>query len=336
MPRRLTWDQSPGGPNALIVLIAGLSSIALSATRADAGLFDATSNAVPFRTDLGAAQAEAKERDLILWIQFTGPWCPNCRRMERGAFVHQTVVSLAKEKFVPVKLRSDEYESLALNLGLSVLPSTVLVRPNGEVINKFEGYGDPTEFYAFLQENLIKEGRSGKDQLAKKAEPKAPASSSIALASYCPVTLVEQHKLVAGRPELSVPFSGKQYRFATATARDAFLARPERFVPVNGGMSPVGQVDGGESRLGDPRWGVIYKGHLFLCGDQSERDLFLLNPERYAHVGEVERARGGDRHGLWALVRRVPQPNAPSLGHAPNVEPLQLQALRTPTDTLRR
>ena len=245
-------------------------------------------NSVAWRPDLGNAQVEAKEKDLVLWLQFTGPWCPNCRRMDRGVFIHPSVVTEARERFVPIKLRSDEFEGLALSLGLSVLPSTVLVRPNGEVIDKLEGYADPAEFHAFLQRTLQRENRLG-PKLSEKKTPKAPAPSTIALASYCPVSLVNDHKLLPGHPEFASHLQGKEYRFATAEARNEFVRQPERYLPVNNGASPVCQVDGGDCRPGDPRWGVVYKGRLFLCADRIERDLFLLSPERYSHVGADER-----------------------------------------------
>src|SRR5437879_1561505 len=84
---------------------------------------------IAWREDLAQAQAEAKSRDLLLWIQFTGPWCINCRRMDRATFVHPAVITQSREQFVPVKLRSDEHEALAQSLGLTSLPSTVIVRP---------------------------------------------------------------------------------------------------------------------------------------------------------------------------------------------------------------
>src|SRR5947209_4332131 len=145
---------------------------------------------INWREDLGQAQAEARSRDLLLWIQFTGPWCINCRRMDRATFVHPGVVTESRERFVPVKLRSDEYESLAMSLGLSSLPSTVIVRPNGEVVDKFEGYIDPERFEATLTTVLRREGRSADQVAARAAEKKklAARDGEIALAGYCPVS----------------------------------------------------------------------------------------------------------------------------------------------------
>ena len=238
----------------------------------------ADGRSVTWRTDLGSAQAEARARNLPLWIQFTGPWCVNCRRMERGTFTATSVINASQEQFIPLKLRSDEHEQLALSLGLSVLPSTVIVKPTGEVIDKWEGYGDTGEFLVFLEETLGRDGRS-----LKRKPPE------VALASYCPVSLVDKHKLVAGQLALTAMHEGFLFRFADEAARAAFRANPEKYAPANHGECPVRQVETGEFLAGSVKWGVIYKGHLFLCSNADERGKFLKNPERYANTDLADR-----------------------------------------------
>ncbi|WP_435005954.1 thioredoxin family protein [Tundrisphaera lichenicola] len=242
---------------------------------------------INWRDDLAKAQAEAKSRDLLLWIQFTGPWCINCRRMDRSTFVHPSVILESVERFVPVKLRSDEHESLALSLGLSSLPSTVIVRPDGEVIDKFEGYIDPEHFEAALTALLRREGRTAEQIASRKKKP--GKDESVALAGYCPVSLLREQKLVPGRPELSLEHHGRTFRFADEATRLAFLAKPDSFAPANSGRCPVSQVDRGDFHPGDPRWGVVYAGHLFLFKDDAERQRFVKDPERYANVGSTDR-----------------------------------------------
>ena len=94
---------------------------------------------IVWRDNYGSALEDARTDNRLLWIQFTGPWCINCRRMDRATFVHPAVITQSREQFVPVKLRSDEHEALAQSLGLTSLPSTVIVRPNGEVIYPYYG-----------------------------------------------------------------------------------------------------------------------------------------------------------------------------------------------------
>ena len=52
--------------------------------------------AIPWRTDLHRAEIEARAQNRLLWVQFTGSWCPNCVRLEHESFVHPRVVGHAR------------------------------------------------------------------------------------------------------------------------------------------------------------------------------------------------------------------------------------------------
>ena len=293
---------------------------------------------INWREDLGRAQAEAKSRDLLLWIQFTGPWCINCRRMDRAAFVHQGVVTRAREQFVPLKLRSDEHEALAQSLGLTSLPSTVIVRPNGEVVEKYEGYIEPETFEVTLADVLRREDRSP-EQLAAKAKKKdLDKDGEVGLAGYCPVSLLQERKLIPGRPDLTVEHDGKVFRFATEAERLAFRRKPDSFAPANDGRCPVTQVDRGDFHRGDPRWGVVYNGHLFLFKDSDERDRFVKDPERYANVDLADRGSCPHCRTRTSLARRAPSrfSAATQLQGLPTLAPDRIEALLAPATTVRR
>ena len=292
---------------------------------------------IAWREDFALAQAEAKSRDLLLWIQFTGPWCINCRRMDRSTFVDPLVVDSSRDRFIPVKLRSDEYENLTQSLGLTTLPATVIVRPNGEVVEKVEGFNDAERFDVFLTGVLRREGRSP-EQIAAKVKAKAAKDAAVALAGYDPVTLIQDQKLVRGKPDLTVEHEGRVFRFASEAGRVAFLEKPGSFAPVNGGRCPVSQVDRGDFLSGDPRWGVVYSGHLFLFKDESERNRFVKDPERYAHVDAA--GRGSCPH-CWSRTRLAGRPSSrfsatnPIEGRS-TIALGRLDSLLTPTGLIRR
>jgi hypothetical protein len=99
--------------------------------------------------------------------------------------------------------------------------------------------------------------------------------------------------------------------------KDRFQQEPERFVPVNNGACPVTQVERGTKKSGDPRWGVLYGGHLVLCASRSDRLLFVQKPEVYAMVDVADGGfcvhcrresgllvRGDPRHELAREGRR--------------------------------
>lgn len=246
---------------------------------------------IAWRTDLGRAQVEARDRNLPLWIQFTGPWCINCRRMDRETFLDRRVIEHAHHDFVPIKLRSDEHESLAATLGLTSLPASVIVRPSGEVIVSHEGYAEACDFDEFLVAALARDHRTPASNRAATAQVAMVEAGDypMAMAGQCPVTLVRGHRLVPGALGLEARHDGRTYRFASAEARESFRVAPEAYAPVNDGRCPVNQVDRGENLAGDPRWGLLYSGHLYLCADQAVRSAFLKNPERYARVDVADR-----------------------------------------------
>jgi YHS domain-containing protein/thioredoxin-related protein len=298
------------GVSLLIVLLGSMSA---SAAPED--------DAIPWREDYFAALEEAKANNRLLWVQFTGPWCPHCTRMEQDSFPHPAIVGHAKSSFVPVKLRSDVHEQLALSFNLSGLPATIIVAPNREIIATHQGYLGPDDFDAFLRQSLDQHqaknkiaasatagqsGRPTKPVGGRETQPKDAARP--ALEGYCPVSLVADRKLARGRADHAVTHRGRVYHLASAAMLERFQQEPDRYVPANEGSCPVAKVEHGRIDHGDPRWGVIYQNHLFLCATEENRRLFLRDPERYALADVAE--QGFCLHCLrdsGALVRGDPR-----------------------------
>jgi YHS domain-containing protein/thioredoxin-related protein len=290
---------------------------------------------IPWRQDLRRAQAEAQAQNRPIWVQFTGPWCHFCDRMERESFVHPKIVGHARDFFVPVKLRSDVHEDLALHFGLTGLPATIILKPSGEELARHEGYVNADTFHAFLQDTLSRHGLLAQ---AKANPVEGRAEPGVALAGYCPVSLVQDHRLIPGQDTVTLTHEGRVYRFANPLVRSMFRQKPEQFIPVNRGRCPVAQVDGGEARPGDPRWSVLYQGHLYLCSTEEGRQRFLNQPERYAHVDVADRGfcphcwareglliRGQNRFSLTRAGRRYLFP-----------DPGHLEAFREDPEITRR
>jgi thioredoxin-like negative regulator of GroEL len=117
---------------------------------------------------------EARAKGRLLWVQFTGPWCPNCQRMERESLVHPRVVGQACNNFIPVKVQCDQHEDLVDRFGLNGIPATVLVKPSGEVIARQEGYVDAAAFHGFLERALIQSGQAPRPTHANMTGRPAP------------------------------------------------------------------------------------------------------------------------------------------------------------------
>lgn len=248
-------------------------------------------DAIAWREDYAAALEESRADGRPLWIQFTGPWCPNCLKMERDSFTQSIVRDRARAGVIPVKLRSDVNEELAVSLGLSGLPASVILDPSRRVLASHQGYLGPEELAGFL--DLAVDSRAVEppaggpaegDQLAEWDEPGQEANAPVALGGYCPVALVAANQMVPGRDDLAFAYEGHLYKCADQTALEKFRRDPERYAPASDGACPVSRIDRGEAVGGDPRWGVLYQGRLYLCASEAEQLQFVEDPGRYAAV----------------------------------------------------
>mgnify|MGYP000968961858 CR=1 FL=1 len=280
-----TNAQSQPSVESNLTVSTGASASSTSAVSTTGALSRAH---IQWRSDLNRARWEAQSRGLPVWIQFTGPWCPSCRRMESETFVDPSVVLSSQSDFVTVQLRSDHHEDLAHAYGLSYLPATVVIHPSGEVINRHEGFADPQKFLGFLQGSLSRLNRTiTRAQKPASTTQLAAAStqeSRFGLQGYCPVTFVRTGKLISGQDQWSVVHEGIRYRFATAIGQEEFRKNPDRFAPALHGMCAVRRLDYDSQVEGLPTFAVYVNDRLYLCSDQESREKFSKNPIKYAIV----------------------------------------------------
>lgn len=225
---------------------------------------------IPWRPSYEHALAEARAQNRPVWLQFTGPWCQYCAMMESTTFRTAEVIAEAQSRVVPVKVRADVREDLLATYGVSGLPATILLDPQGRVVSRYQGYIDPSSFLGVLL-----------SVAPETPEPSGPGATP-ALAGFCPVQFVKSGRLVSGSEKHSLQYDGQAYRFSSDKARALFLAEPERYLPRNQGQCVVSQVDEGGHVAGNPRFGVYYQDRLYLCADDKARRAFASDPARYA------------------------------------------------------
>ena len=91
------------------------------------------------------------------------------------------------------------------------------------------------------------------------------------------VAYFEQRKPIQGDSALKSSYRGATYLFASAADKADFDKEPAKYAPQYGGFCAYGVVKGALDDfegLGDF---VIYKGKLYLCGNQSALEIFTSN-----------------------------------------------------------
>jgi protein disulfide-isomerase len=128
------------------VLIATLLACwaAFQVTAADAKL--------DWQTDLAKAKAQAKKENKLVLLDFTGSdWCGWCIKLHHDTFSKQEFADYAKKNLVLVEVdfpRSKELPSaqkaandaLQSKYGVDGFPTLIVMKPDGTVVWKKEGY----------------------------------------------------------------------------------------------------------------------------------------------------------------------------------------------------
>jgi YHS domain-containing protein len=123
--------------------------------------------------------------------------------------------------------------------------------------------------------------------LAQNNEPdKAKGSESakvnldgngVILKGYDAVGYFEQGKPIKGKSALESTYGGATYLFASASDKAEFDKDPAKYAPQYGGFCAYGILKGALDDFEGPGDFTIYKGKLYLCGNQSALEIFKTN-----------------------------------------------------------
>jgi thiol:disulfide interchange protein len=123
--------------------------------------------------DFQSALAEARRENKLLFVDFTGYACSNCRLMETGVFVRPEVQS-SLNQFVRVKLyidggpnRNFNADYLVEKTGSAAIPYYVVMDTDEKVLSADGGLMSTGKFLALLEEGL-KKGETRKSVAEKK------------------------------------------------------------------------------------------------------------------------------------------------------------------------
>jgi protein disulfide-isomerase len=134
-------------------------------------LAQAGATELDWMTDLGKAQAKAKEENRLVLMDFTGSdWCPWCIKLHKEVFSTPEFTAYAKKNLVAVEIdfpRQKEQSAelkqanraLQAKYGIRGYPTVIVLNSNGKKIGEL-GYeaGGPKPFIAKLEALKAKDG----------------------------------------------------------------------------------------------------------------------------------------------------------------------------------
>jgi len=119
--------------------------VALSAT------VHAQTGPIAWQSDLTEARRTAAHTDRMVIAYFWGPYCGYCKQMESETLANPGVAATINRHFVPVKINQQTAPEVARNMGVRGLPTTLVLSPEGEIIDRMRGRVPAAELANRLQ-----------------------------------------------------------------------------------------------------------------------------------------------------------------------------------------
>ncbi|MEZ6045512.1 MAG: thioredoxin fold domain-containing protein [Planctomycetaceae bacterium] len=254
---------------------------------------------VQWRTSLREVALEAKQTGKPMLLKFTAEWCTFCHKMEKS-FDRTDVSQLVNENFVPIKVDADENKKLVKEIGIDGFPTTVIISPDFQVLQKITGYLEADELKKRLDilapvegtgTAIVKKSNAGgaATQVAELPQNQIQQVNSVwAFEQICLVELVENANLTQGNPAFFTFYRDRQLCFATEAHKQAFEQNPEKYWPALNGVCPIQLANNKQMVPGSPQLGAIYRGQLWFFSSAEARMQFAQSPQKYLLPGVAE------------------------------------------------
>ena len=93
--------------------------------------------------------AQNESRPLLLFV--TSSHCPYCRKMQRETLANPAVDRRVRNSFVGVVVDTESSAEVAARLRITGVPTTLVVLPDGRIVDRVEGYVSPKKLLARLE-----------------------------------------------------------------------------------------------------------------------------------------------------------------------------------------
>ncbi|HBJ39193.1 MAG TPA: protein-disulfide isomerase [Planctomycetaceae bacterium] len=264
--------------------------------------------AIQWETDLRAAHTRAQQENKHLLLHFYSDNCVWCERLEAGAFKSPQVIDSINQNYIALKIHAGQNPSLAKTFRVSSFPTDVIVTTQGTALAHGTSPQAPDRYIAMLAQHLPQQtapqtqpsDAPPQTMLAQNVSPTSPGISqnpyggqpitmpaTADVATTTPVAAVTMPS--APVPAESVPTAATGTSAKTVAHRSGVTAADESpseqpQTLAMDGYCAVTLLEKNEWLEGNPKFGVIHLGHLYLFVDGDAMQRFLAQPEPFTPV----------------------------------------------------
>lgn len=270
---------------------------------------------VAWRGSLPEALQEAAANRKLVLVHFSAAWCAPCKRLEAAVYELPQVGPTIEVGYVPVRLDFDEHREMAASLGVTQIPTDVVMDASGTPLRTLACSQQPGPYLDRLigvhreiaaappQADAALVARApGNPAAPPPAAMSPPASPTQDFAAAPPAQAVAS----GPAPQAQNPFDAIPSSVSVAqkqlAPRQQQTPPPAAEAAVASAASPTTQLPAGSPELaldgycpvelvrntrwvkGDPRWGAVHEGRTYLFAGPEQQAEFLAGPTPYAPV----------------------------------------------------
>ena len=136
---------------------------------------------------------------------------------------------------------------------------------------------DPAQDNAGGEAILVAQNAAPRESKSSNTAKVCVDSKGVILRGYDAVAFFKQGKPVKGNPGIESTYQGATYLFASTADRTDFDKEPAKYAPQYGGFCAYGVANGVMTGIGAPDSFAVYKGRLYLGGNQAALRSFMSN-----------------------------------------------------------
>jgi len=251
-----------------------------------------TSSGIRWETDLRAAHSRAQQEGKLLLLHFYSDNCVWCDRLEAGAFKVAQVADAIHQNYVPVKIHAGQNPSLAKTFRVNSFPTDVIVTTEGTALAHGTSPQAADRYIGMLAQHVPPATAPAAAPAGPAANEPSPPMLAQNVSTTNPPVADNPYTMPAGLTPTaqSAPAPTAQPgtpAVAVAHRSDVAVAPETESVPQTlamDGYCAVSLLENNQWVEGNPKFGVIHLGHLYLFVDQPAMERFLGDPEPFTPV----------------------------------------------------
>jgi len=114
--------------------------------------------------------ARARQQGRPQFVFIYAQWCQFCERFEKQTLETAPIRARLKQEFVPVAIDYDQAREQVKQLGVKLVPTTIILAPDGRQLQRFIGVVSVTELLGIMDkaQQLLKSGGSDEKEFGSE------------------------------------------------------------------------------------------------------------------------------------------------------------------------